>query len=177
MCYTKPHLTLDQQVERLSDRGLLVGDAAQARRVLEAVGYYRFSAYAYPFRVPIPPSGARDTTVQYRTDHLVADARFEWAEDLYAFDRALRLLILDAVETIEIALRSKIGYHLGAGDPFGHLSRDHLDAAKCDRPDAVDRARTSYDTWRERFSAHLLSSSSEDFISHHIQKYDGRLPI
>ena len=177
MRYTKTHLTLDQQVERLADRGLEVLDPAQARRSLEMVGYYRFSAYAYPFRVPIPPSGARETTVQYRTDRFVPGARFAWAEDLYEFDRDLRLLVLDAVETIEIAVRSKIGYHLGARHPFGHLSRDHLDAAKCDRPDAVDRAQTSYDAWRERFSAHLLKSSAEDFIDHHIQKYDGRLPI
>jgi abortive infection bacteriophage resistance protein len=41
-----------------------------------------------------------------------ADSYFEDVIDLYNFDRHLRLLMFDAIERIEIALRTKLIYHL-----------------------------------------------------------------
>ncbi len=48
--YTKPWLSLEQQVERLSSQGVAVGDRDHAAAVLKAVGYYRLTGYLYPFR-------------------------------------------------------------------------------------------------------------------------------
>jgi abortive infection bacteriophage resistance protein len=145
--------------------------------VLETVGYYRFSAYAYPFRRPLPAHSVPETSVQFRADAFVDGAAFGWAEQLWAFDRALRLLILDAVETVEIALRAKVSYHLGHRDPFGHLSLPSLDPAKCDRPDADHPGSSSYDVWLDRYVQHQTRAVSEDFIRHYVEKYEGRLPV
>ncbi|MNE43496.1 Abi-like protein [compost metagenome] len=41
-----------------------------------------------------------------------ADSYFEDVIDLYNFDRHLRLLMFDAIERIEVALRTKLIYHL-----------------------------------------------------------------
>lgn len=177
MHYGKPHLTLDEQLAQLAARGLRIEDPAAARRVLETVGYYRFSAYAYPFRRLLPPGAVPETSVQYREDSFADGAAFGWAAQLWAFDRGLRLLLLDAVETVEIALRAKVSYHLGHRDPFGHLSRPSLDPEKCDRPDADHPRSASFDAWLERYRQHQARAVSEDFIRHYVEKYDARLPV
>ena len=48
--YTKPALDIPAQLFLLESRGLGIEDLAFARRTLENVSYYRFSAYLYPFR-------------------------------------------------------------------------------------------------------------------------------
>jgi len=42
------------------------------------------------------------------------DLAFEQIIELYVFDRKLRLLIFDAFEKIEIALRTQITYHFAS---------------------------------------------------------------
>ena len=48
--YTKPHLSLAQQLQLLVFRGMDVGDRARAERYLGQLGYYRLSGYWYPAR-------------------------------------------------------------------------------------------------------------------------------
>ena len=106
--YTKPPLTYEQQADQLLSRGL-VADKAELVAKLTAVSYYRLSAYWYPFKQPdnsFTP-GTKLTTVWQR----------------YTFDRQLRLLVMDAIERMEIAVRSRLVYELvhryGA---FAHLN-------------------------------------------------------
>ncbi len=73
---------------------------------------------------------------------------------------------------MEIALRSKVRYYLGARDRFGYLSTDHLDQNSCDAPDPEERERTLFDSWLTRYRDHQSKATSEDFIEHYVQKYD-----
>lgn len=164
-------------MEQLEARGLEVPDRAEARRLLESVGYYRLSAYAYPFRTPLSRDATPETSVQFRANSFEPGASFDWVMNLWAFDRSLRLLLLDAIEMVEIALRSKVGFHLGYRSPFGYLSSDDLDPARCARRDSRDGARSAFDLWLERFREHQTKAASEDFIQHHVEKYDGVLPV
>lgn len=178
MEYDKPHLTLSQQVIKLASRGLEISDLARAERFLETVGYYRASAYAYPFREVLEHGALRETSVQLRSSAFIAGAKFSWVEDMWRFDRELRLLVLDAIETVEIALRSKVGYHLGLRHKFGHLQAAALDAERTGLPDADDPGRSMFEVWGDRFAEHQdRAAISEDFIQHYVQKYDSRLPI
>ena len=47
------------------------------------------------------------------------ESRFEDVISRYFFDKELRLILFDAIETIEIALRTKMIYHLSQS--FGGL--------------------------------------------------------
>lgn len=78
----------------------MAGDQTLMRRWLETVGYYRLSAYWLPFELP----AAQDQT---RTKKFQSDAMFETIVDIYVFDRKLRLLVMEGIERIEIALRSR----------------------------------------------------------------------
>jgi abortive infection bacteriophage resistance protein len=46
--------------------------------------------------------------------------------ELYVFDKRLRLLFLDAIERIEVALRVDIALLLGARDPSAHRNLKEL---------------------------------------------------
>lgn len=66
--------------------------------MLERVDYYRLLSYMRPLQVT-DPSGVRRFVPGTTMDDVVA---------LYEFDRKLRLLCMDAVERIEVALRAAI---------------------------------------------------------------------
>jgi abortive infection bacteriophage resistance protein len=154
-----------------------VPNRTKALSLLESVGYYRLSAYAYPFRTPLPRDAMPETSVQFRQSSFEPGASFEWVQQLWEFDRSLRLLLLDAIEMVEIALRAKVGYHLGYRNTFGYLSPDGLDAAKCDRRHTEDSGLSMFDLWLEHYREHQTKAASEDFIQHYVEKYDAVLPV
>ena len=63
-----------------------------------SIGYYRLSAYFSPFQEP--------------KGQFIKGASFDDILDLYIFDRKLRLHVLDALERIEVAVRSVISNSL-----------------------------------------------------------------
>jgi hypothetical protein len=100
LSYDKPPMALDALVDRLAGRGLEIPDPDRAARYLRHIGYYRLSPYTIPFQ-------------QGRPDHLFRDSTgFDDVLDLYVFDRALRLLVMDALERVEVAVRAALTDHV-----------------------------------------------------------------
>ena len=99
MIYNKKPLTLQEQVNKLKSRGLLIDDKPLAIRYLSNISYYRLRAYTYPFQDNINPSA----------DHkfLRSDIHFSDIIDLYCFDRRLRSLIFNAIEK-KLRLQSEL---------------------------------------------------------------------
>lgn len=118
--YTKPHLSHGNQLELLQGRGLEVTDTKAALSYLQRIGYYRLSAYWYPFRQSTTSTLNGKTTVQI-LDTFRDGALFSNAVDLYVFDKKLRLLLLDALERIEINMRADIAHYLGKKDIYAHM--------------------------------------------------------
>ena len=180
MEYDKPHLTIPEQVEKLRARGLAIADEDEAGQLLANVGYYRLSAYAYPFRKSLGAGAIKTSSVQYRESDFEAGTTLEAVKELWAFDRKLRLLCLDALETVEIAMRSRVGFHRGARNKFGYLAVDDLESTavarrplgvcECDTP-------THFEAWVCKYKDHQNSAEAEDFITHYVEKYDGKLPV
>ena len=81
----------------LESRGLVISDEAKVVRYLESIGYYRLSAYMYPFLK------APKETHQYKDD-----TTFLQVLNLYRFDKKLRMLLLNEIEKVEIAIRRAI---------------------------------------------------------------------
>ena len=44
----KPQTTLDEQVELLKEKGILINDSQKCTSLLKRINYYRFSAYYLP---------------------------------------------------------------------------------------------------------------------------------
>ena len=51
MNYARPWKSFAEQLELLKARGMAIGDEAAAASYLSRIGYYRLSAYWYPFRI------------------------------------------------------------------------------------------------------------------------------
>ena len=118
MQYSKPHLSYDQQAELLLSRGL-EADRHELIQRLRNVGYYRLSAYWHPFRERDAAGNVLSTLVPGTSLSKV------WL--LYRFDRDLRLLLLDAIERIEVALRSRLAYlHTQGQSPFAYASASYF---------------------------------------------------
>lgn len=97
MKYTKPPLRFEKQIELLESRGLIIPNKDKALHYLSNISYYRLRAYMMPFQQP------KDTNHLFKKE-----TTFEDILNLYIFDRELRLLLFDAIERIEIAIRTQI---------------------------------------------------------------------
>lgn len=99
--FIKPAKTVDEQIALLQQRGLTIREPERAKRYLEVISFFRLSTYMRPFQVP------QDNTHKFKVG-----TEFKSIVDLYAFDRELRLLIMDAIERVEVAVRATINNHM-----------------------------------------------------------------
>ena len=162
----KPHLSFQDQLELLKSRRLHVADDAKAIECLSRLGYYRLAGYFYPLRGTKPPGEVG------RLDTFQKGASFELVVQLYQFDKRLRLLMLDACERIEVAIRVCIAHRLGRLDPEAHLNRKLLDG----KFTSTNNGSSRHEQWCARLQK-AIQDSHDDFVEHHRTKYGGRMPI
>ena len=185
MEYCKPWKSYEEQLNLLITRGLAVTDRPKALEYLQRIGYYRLSGYWFPFRArsglltlldeqgrkPAKPSKVEPIAL----DEFLPGATFENAVNLYVFDKKLRLLTLDALERVEIALRVDISHTLGEVDRFAYLDPAlfHQEfSRKLDNGKGV----TQHHEWLGNH-AQLIGRSKEDFVKHNKAKYGQPLAI
>lgn len=181
--YTKPYLAYVEQLALMKQRGMTCSNDEAALCVLRAAGYYRLSAYVYPFRLMLDDHACRATPAHFRAETLRPGTTFEQVEALWRFDSKLRLLCLDGLETIEVGIRTQVAHVLGRRDKYGHLRRASLDQIECGRPGppeagfAADTQGDAFDFWIRRYNKLQTQARSEDFVRHNIMKYGPDLPI
>jgi len=100
MEFNKTPLTLGEQIELLKLKGISFEDDAFARRVLTHVNYHRIQAYCSPIEI------VGRENIGKSSHSLISSKSFKYIFKLYTFDRSLRLLLLEAIEIVEIALRA-----------------------------------------------------------------------
>lgn len=104
MIYSKPSLSIEEQINLLCSRGLNIPDRYKAHRYLSHISYSRLKVYWLPFEVAEINPGHR-----FREG-----TKFDDVVELYVFDRKLRLLVLEAVERFEVSFRSALVNHLAS---------------------------------------------------------------
>lgn len=151
MSYPKLWKSHSDQLDQLIGRGMIVTDRARAQDYLERIGYYRLSGYWFAFRERSEPLCLLDEhgrkPKEVREERIALDAfragtTFQNAVDLYVFDKQLRLLVMDALERIEVALRVDVSHTLGKLDPFAYLKPDLFNdefSVKLDKNSGVSR--------------------------------------
>jgi abortive infection bacteriophage resistance protein len=176
MPYDRPWKSFDEQLALLRSRGLLIEDEPNALAWLQRVGYYRLSAYWYPFRVFRHEQDAATGEIRsVRTDAFMPGTTFEDAVALYDFDRKLRLLLADALERIEVSLRVEVAYRLGECDTFAHLRESAFNPSSTARP-SRQGLRNAFEDWQAKHRS-LVERSREDFVQHYREKHGPDLPI
>lgn len=148
-----------------------IPEPQKAEEYLQRIGYYRLSAYWFPFRkvVQLP-----DGTFELGND-FKAGTTFKHATDLYAFDKSLRLLILDAIERIEISIRTEVALAIGRHGPKAHRDPTKVDGNfRAVRP---PHTASMYAGWIDKLDQ-KEASSKEEFADHFRTKYAGdQMPI
>ena len=147
MEYTKTALDIPAIIALLQSRGLAVLNQNAAESFLRHVSYFHFAAYLKPLEA------------DHDSHRFKANATFEQAVALYNFDVELRKLIFDAMQKIEISLRSHIIHHFSlAHGPFWFF----------DETCAIDKHN-----FLENMNSieRELQRSKEEFIKEHNKKY------
>jgi abortive infection bacteriophage resistance protein len=174
LSYDRPWKSFEEQLALLKNRALVVTNDVAALRYLERIGYYRLSAYLHTFRqFEMALEGNR--LISRQLDTFVPNTHFLDAVNLYWFDRRLRLVLMDALERIEIAVRVDIAYLLGQRGPLVHheISQFHPSFAKKKNRHT---GMLAFDQWHEKYGS-LINRSKEDFVKHYRRSHGEQLPI
>lgn len=158
--YSKPSLTIDQQIEFLTSQGLQIKDRGLAHHVLSTVSYYRLSAYLLPFKQPHENASPR---------LFKENATLEKIWQLYQFDRELRLLVADAIEKIEVAFRAALtNVTSNRFHPFWYVDRHYF---KQNKSTTTTKRKDFFDDFLK--TVRIISGNKQElFIQHYHRKYN-----
>lgn len=183
--YSKPALSSEQHLALWQTRGLSIPSSERALHYLEHISYYRLSAYALPFY---------ESAASHR---FRPGSSFDDVLQNYVFDRELRLLVLDALERVEVSIRAHIANEMAlraVNSPFWYLDETHFKAefphkrllADLERQMDEERQRLSNDERHVDNRKHLTPEQKdrlkarlrkENFIRHYLCEYPSpRLP-
>jgi abortive infection bacteriophage resistance protein len=151
--YTKPPLSLQAQAELLLSRRIEGIAKPDLMERLTQVSYYRWRGYTYPYQDNTLPESP-----------FFPGTQWHWIESDYENDRALRVLIFDAIERIEVSLRTQLVLQVS----IDHGSRWYMDPALFH--DATEWARNKDDLMSD------WNRSKEIFVDHHKKVYDDSDP-
>jgi len=151
MIYTKPSLSIQDQLALLKVRNLIIPDIQRAERYLTFIGYYRLSVYFLPF--------------QKDKDKFDDGTKFDDILNLYIFDRKLKLLVLDAIERIEIATKAVISNYMSQKFDIHWFLLKNLFQNKAE--------------WKffiETTDKAIQKNRNKDHIKHYLKKYGSKSP-
>ena len=150
--YSKPALSLKAQLQQLKARGMQIDDENQALHYLGHLNYYRLGAYWLPFEK------------DHANHEFHSGTTFGDALNSYIFDRELRLWLLDAIERVEVSIRTQFAHHLS----LRHGTHPHLTPNLFHNPQRYNYALIKLEQ--------EVKQSGEEFIKHLTQKYEEPLP-
>ena len=123
--YSRPWLSLVEQIEKLKIRGLVIEDDTTAEVFLHPANYYRFTEGCLAFKKP--------------SHSFPAGVTFEKVQYAYFFDLKPRQLIFCMLDWIEIDLRTSVAYDfVQVYGPFGHTNAGNFHHRFGNLPDFVN---------------------------------------
>lgn len=144
--------TIQEQIDLLKSRNMAFHDEANAPHFLANISYYRLKGYWWEMQ---------DDKIDH---HFASGSYFEDVIDLYNFDRHFRLIVFNAIERIEIALRTKMIYHLS----LTHGAEWYLNSQ-------LFPNKKYFSDFQSKIHSEL-SDSSEEFIVKHYENHPNDNP-
>ena len=148
MEYTKQPISVEEQIEMLKRRGLIIDDEAEAVSVLEHISYFRLACYWRPME-------------QDKVLHVFKpDSHFDNVLALYQFDSELKAFLFSPIQQIEIAVRTRMiqQFSMKYGS-FWFMDRQLF---------------TSEDIFQKHLNSlrKAIDKTNDDFILEHFKRYD-----
>lgn len=147
MKYIKPPKTIDEQVDLLKARGLIVHDENRLKFYLKNINYYHLSIYFKYFQV---------------NDKFKDGVSFDDVLMLYLFDNKLRLLLVDLLERVEKSFKCRLAYELSL---LRHDSHWFEDVTLFD-------STSEHDNLLLMIEDEIAKNNRELAIAHYYKKYD-----
>ena len=146
--YTNKALSIEEQIIRLKSSGLIIDNEQEVHKVLSIISYFRLACYWRPMELD-------------KSSHrFKPNSKFENALSLYYFDKELRALIFSAIQSVEIALRTKVIHDFSTKyGPFWFMDENLVKSDKQQQENIISIRKE-------------LDRSKEDFIQEHYLKYD-----
>lgn len=154
--------TFEEQLKILEDRNMNIEDYENAVNVLKTTNYYRLTAYALNFK---------------KDDNYDNKISFNEMYKLYRFDKRLRHLILEILESIEITLRTYMAYNLSI--KYGAKAHENPNLFKdINLYNGYDDIYGKHHKGLiEEIKTEIHNNCKEPFVKHHLKKYKGNFPI
>jgi len=140
--YLKPHLSTSKQIAKLEAKGIIFEDIEKSKHILSHINYYRLKFY-----IISPKYNSFDKDILR----------------LYNFDKKLRNLVITAIESIEVSIKTQLCAILTR--KYGshpHLNRELFNIKYYDY--AIKQLKQEY------------NRSNESFVYHFKEKYKEVLP-
>lgn len=144
--------TVEEQIEKLKERGCTVEDEEFARETLTDINYFRLAHY---FSLFLEEDG------KYRegTD-------FNQVMRVYDFDRKLRNLLIEVLEEIEITLRAHCSnYHALRYGATGYLNADTFSHVH------------KHQSFLTKIQRLIETNNDSEMVQHYIRKHGGEFPL
>lgn len=145
--------TIEEQLEILEKRGLIIENRDRAIETLRNVNYYTLTGYLFPFK--------KSNIYQKGTS-------MNLAIRLYHFDNEIRNVLTALMVEAEEKLKTRIAYNIAiahSDDPLIYTDVNYF-------KNANDHSRFMAD-----FQSNVRNNREVSFVKHHIQKYRSQFPI
>ena len=149
--YSKPPLSIPEQVALLRGRGMSFADETAAREVLSHLSYYRLRGYWIAFEEP----GSAGHAFKPGT-------RFEDVLALYRFDGGVRSRLLHYLSKLEVSLRTQYANCLALQlDPLAYRKEEYFaQGGHWQHSRALEELDQAFQASKERFAVHFRETYS-----------------
>lgn len=154
VAYNRKAVSTSEQINILESRNLIINNKDFAENVLSEIGYFRFKGYCLPYYQD------KDTFIDGTT---IEEIYYN-----YRFDERFRILLFQMIEHIEVAVKSKIGYHFALQhEPLGYYKEEFF----------FDKEH--HYSWLKDFNKTISQASKrrELYTEHYINHYSNTFPV
>jgi len=152
--YSKKPNDINDLILKMNSRGLDCSNTLLTEQSLSYIGYYRLRGYFYPF-YKMDTSQTKPSLIEPKS--FENNIKFEDIIDLYEFDRKLRLIVLEEIQKVEVALRTCLSEYMSNKYKNAHWFMDMSIVSRDFKHDGLFQK---------------IQESKEQFIKHYQDKYD-----
>ena len=152
--------TLDEQMEILKSRGLIINDEEKTRQILYRENYFFISGYRHLFT----KEGTKDLFLEGTT--------FEELYATFVFDRKIRNIFFKNILIVENNMKSIISYQLSK--KYGVKEKDYLDVKNFSQE--LSSSRQIYDVLNKVKRQIRVNGSKHTATYHYMNNY-GYIPL
>lgn len=152
--------TLDEQIDILKARGLVIDDVEYAKEILFRENYFFVSGYRHLFMR------------KYNDDQFLKGTRFDELYAAFVFDRKLRNIMFKYILVIENNIKSIISYQMSK--KYGYKEKDYLDPKNFTQ-DSL-KARQVYDILNKTKRQIRINGKEHTATMHYLSNY-GYIPM